>query len=62
MAVARFSFASEAVVGSREFVEMGGVLEAIERRRLSKGSEGSVSIVAIARMNVEFRLYSGLGN
>lgn len=38
VAIARFSIASEAAVGSEEDVGIGGLLEAIERRRLIKGS------------------------
>ena len=45
MAIARFSIASEEEVGFGEEVGIGELFEAIERRRLSNGSEGGVSIM-----------------
>lgn len=41
-----FSIASEVGVGLGEEVGIGELFEAIERRRLSNGSEGVVSIAA----------------
>ena len=38
VAIARFSMASEAGVGSEDDVGIGGLLEAIERRRFTSGS------------------------
>lgn len=45
MAIARFSMASEAGVGSEDEVGIGGLLEAIERRRFMSGSAWEESIL-----------------
>ncbi len=46
VAIARFSIASEVGVGFGEAVGIGGLFEAIERRRLISGSEEGESIMA----------------
>ena len=47
VAIARFSMASDWRVGFGEEVGMGGLLEAIERRRLTRGSGVGVSMLKI---------------
>lgn len=45
VATARFSTASDAGVGCGDFVGIGGVSEAIERRRLMRGSAEGGSMI-----------------
>ena len=48
--MARFSVASDAAVASAEVVGMGARFEAIESRRLRRGSERTPSVDAILRV------------
>ena len=48
--MARFSVASDPAVASAEVVGMGALLDAIESRRLRRGSERALSTVAIMRV------------